>query len=145
MSSIRDQIVTAIVAALEGHNKPSNLTVRRFSLAKIEPEHQPLIEVYPGKDNVQDAPKGRPVVMRTLSVMLDVYAIGDAVDQVIDPILCWVTASLNADRSLGGLALDLRERSAEWDGEMAAMGQGLCKVVIDVEYHHNRINQESKT
>ncbi len=145
MSSIRDQILTAIVTALNGAGKPAGVTVRRFSMAKIEPDQQPLVEVYPGKDIAQDAPKGRPVVMRTLAVILDVYAIGDPVDQEIDPVLCWVTEALNADRSLGGLALDLREKSAEWDGEMAAMGQGLCKVIVEVEYHHNRNNQESRT
>ena len=144
MSSIRDQILTAVVAKLNGAGKPAGVNVRRFSLAKIEPSQLPMIEAYPGSDVVKDTSKGRQSLMRTLGLILDVYAMGDPVDQALDEAVCWITTALQADQSLGGLVMDVRERSAEWDAEMAAQGTGLCKVLVEIDYIHNRLNQEIK-
>jgi hypothetical protein len=144
MSSIRNQIIDAVALVLNGANKPAGVNVRRFSLAKIEPSHLPLIEVYPGSDVVKDQSKGRQSLIRTLGLILDVYGMGDPVDVALDEAVCWITTALQADQSLGGLCLDIREKSAEWDAEMAAQGTGLCKVLVEIDYIHNRLNQEVK-
>ena len=144
MSSIRDQIITAVLAKLNGAGKPAGVNVRRFSLAKIEPSQLPMIEAYPGTDVVKDQSKGRQSLIRTLGLILDVYGMGDPVDQSLDEAICWITEALQADQSLGGLTLEVREKSAEWDAEMAAQGTGLCKVLVEIDYIHNRLNQEIK-
>jgi len=143
MSTIRDQIVAAVFAALNGPDKPAGINVRRFSLTRIEPDQMPMIEVYPHKDvAIETKPMA---VRRTLTVGFDVYAAGELVDQEIDPALAWITSALQAaPRSLGGLATDIREGQAEWDGEAALSGIGLCKAYVEIDYIHNRTNQETK-
>lgn len=144
MSSIRDQIIAEVVSRLNGAGKPAGVTVRRYSLAKIEPSQLPLIEVYPHQDVLkQPTAKGRQAVFRTLALMCDVYGQGDPLDQSIDAALCWITAALQADQSLGGLVQDVRDGQAEWDSEQAAMGTGLCKFIVEIDYIHTRNNQET--
>jgi hypothetical protein len=104
----------------------------------------PMIEVYPSKDiPIETKPNS---VRRTLKVGFDVYANGELVDQEIDPALAWITAALQAaPRTLGGLATDIRDGEAEWDGEAALSGIGLCKAFVEIDYTHHRTNQETAT
>lgn len=140
MSSIRDQIVATVVSILDGAGKPDGVNVRRFSLAKIPPEHMPMVEVAPGKDVAIETKAG--AVRRKLLVRFDVYGAGELVDQELDPALCWITAALQADRSLGGLSTDIVDGEVEWDAEAAAQGIGLARVIVEIEYTHTRTSQE---
>lgn len=148
MSSQRDQIIQAIVDCLNQVGHPDDFIARRYSLLKIDFERTPEIlvaEVHPGKDTPERPTKAQALLLRTLLVQVDMYGMGDPIDGRLDPSLCWLTAKLNEDRTLGGLALDMREGPAEWDEQMGQAGIGVCKVYFEVDYTHNRNNQESKT
>lgn len=147
MSSIRDQIVSYVVDLLGGPDKPENVKVRRYSLDKIDFQKDPaqkVIEVHPGKDVPDPLRKGQALVKRTMLLQLDAYAAGDPIDAALDPMLCWITSKLGSNEAIGGLSLDVREGPSEWDEEAAQMGIGLCKVTFEIDYIHNRNNQETK-
>lgn len=148
MSSIRDQIVQEIVGRLNGTaGKPANVVAIRYSLSRIDfvanPTQKPLV-VFPLKDSVQPPKKGQPLLMRTAQIRIDAFSIGEPIDQELDASVCWTTAVMGADPSLGGLCLDVRPVSEEWDEESATQGIGLCKTVWEIDYIHNRTNQETK-
>jgi hypothetical protein len=148
MSSIRDQIVQAVVDALNNTpGKPAEIVAMRYALSKIDfsanPTQKPLI-VHPSKDIPEPTKKGFPVIKRTLVLRIDAYSVGEPIDQNLDPSLCWVTSVIGASGFLGGLVLDVREGNCEWDEEMALEGMGLCKIVVEIDYNHNRNNQEMK-
>lgn len=147
MSSIRDQIVQEVVDRLNDSGKPTNVEAVRYSLSKIDfvanPNHKP-IAVYPARDTVERPRKGQPLLQRTLLLTVAAYSMGEPIDQGMDASLCWITSVLGSDASLGGLALDVRPVSEEWDEDMAIQGIGLCRSSWEIDYIHNRNNQENK-
>lgn len=149
MSSIRDQIVAEIVDRLNTTaGKPAAISAIRYSLSKIDlagnPTQRPLV-VFPLKDLAQPAKKGQPLIMRTAQIRIDAFSVGEPIDQQLDEQICWTTTVMSADPSLGGLCLDIRSVSEEWDEEAAVVqGYGLARTLWEVDYIHNRNNQETK-
>jgi hypothetical protein len=117
MSSIRSQILTFLISALNGAGKPSGVTVEKFRLDSLEPSQLPSMIVYPIQESVERAlPELRsPVVNRTLTVRIECRASGASPsDEMVDAMLTWVVKSCLADRTLGKLAKDTQETLLEW-------------------------------
>jgi hypothetical protein len=119
MSSIRSQILTFLISALNGAGKPSGVTVDKYRLDSLEPSQLPSMIVYPTQEQVERAlPELRsPVVNRTLTVRIECRASEASPatpDEMLDLMLTWAVKSCLADRTLGKLATDTQETLLEW-------------------------------
>lgn len=148
MSSIRDQLIDAVVAKLNGAGKPAKVEAIRYSLSKIDFKPDPtkkFLMVYPEKDQVSPPDRMFGMLKRTLRLCVDAYSLGEPIDENLDPALCWITTALSSDDSLGGLALDVRHVSEEWSEAFAQEGIGMCRSLWDIEYTQLRSSQERQS
>ncbi len=143
MATIRNQILSAIVTALDGAGKPTGLTVSRFGLAAVETAALPYMAVRCAaeKSSAIDGRDGS-AMERHLLVDIECRASGESPDEAVEPLIGWVTTALQGDRSLGGLATDLEEEGIEWSAEDAMEDLGLAVVRVRVDYDTDRNNQE---
>jgi hypothetical protein len=103
MSSIREQIVLAIVAKLSGSGKPSGLSVHRERTRPIQDDQLPAILVYAEDD--EPKPIGAqayhsPLVERQLVIYLEHRAEGSSSvppDAALDPLIVWSTKTMVAN------------------------------------------------
>lgn len=152
MSTIRSQIVDAIVATLnEPSGRPTGLSpVVRCQLSK--PRVAPGVSwifVRSGEDEVRPVGTGTRGTMRehAFTVIVDCIAPGDnatPADKAVDPLIAWCVKQLD-EATLGGLAFDLREM-----GTAYTYRQGdypLCRARISFVVRHTTKsgNAELKT
>ena len=107
----RESIVAAVTSALAGTTGVSTRIYR--SRAEAFPRDEaPAIIIEPAAD----VPRGEPVstckIDWTLTIAIIVYTRGAIPDQLAAPIVGSLHAKLMADRTLGGLALDV------WPGQV---------------------------
>ncbi len=109
-----EQIIQAIVTALDGEGKPAGVTVNRSRRQSVAPDELPMLSVYPVSEKVQTATENRrsPVVTRNFVARIRCRAAG--LDDQLDPLRQLAVAALNANPSLGGLALGVFEEEATW-------------------------------
>lgn len=98
-----EQIVAAIVAQLEA----AGLTVRTDTAAQQSFEDLPVVVVLPGSDIPQPGTFSGAYVNWELSVTLLICADGPTPLLAPEPVRAKAHAALYADRTLGGLAIDL--------------------------------------
>lgn len=120
MASVRERIMAALEAAVNGAGKPAGLNVHRQRRRPIDRDKLPATVVYAIREDVRAFSTG-PIrdVERRLRVRLEHRATGAPEDQVLDPYLVWGTKALKADETLGGLCREINEVLIEWDGEQA--------------------------
>lgn len=104
MSTKREDILTAITTALAGTAGVSGRMYRSRQEA-FSRQESPSIIIEPMSDRIEPVSNRR--IDWTLMVGITVYARGLVPDQVADPIVGAIHAALMADRSLGGLTMDL--------------------------------------
>jgi len=114
MSTIREQIVQAIVAALNTDRPDGIPETVRTREESPEPDQLPMLTFYQGDDDVAPAHKSEPgtgrrhgaVVKRMLVGKLDALGKAGAVpaDAAVDPLLAWGTKAIAGAGRLGGLA-----------------------------------------
>lgn len=109
-----EQILQAIVNALEGEGKPSGSTVNRSRRQAVNPDELPMFSVYPLREDKKRATENRrsPILDRRLLFRVRCRAQGQ--DEALDPLRQWAVAALATDLSLGGLALEVLEEEEEW-------------------------------
>jgi hypothetical protein len=107
----RESIVAAVTSALAGTTGVSTRIYRSRAEAFARDE-APAIIIEPAAD----VPRGEPVstckIDWTLTIAIIVYTRGAIPDQLAAPIVGSLHAKLMADRTLGGLALDV------WPGQV---------------------------
>jgi hypothetical protein len=103
--SIREQIVAAMTAALAGTTGVST-RIYRSRVEAFSRSEAPALVIEPGTDEVLQEVSTCKLDWR-LSVTVAVYVRGAIPDQVADPIIVSLHSKLMADRTLGGLAMDL--------------------------------------
>jgi hypothetical protein len=143
--SLTEQVLQAVVAALDGAGKPAGVTVNRSRRQSIEKDDLPMISVYPIGEEVTRATDNRrsPVVERRLRVEVKCRVVGD--DQANDALRKWAVQSVMADQSLGGLALEIVEESTDWDADDATDADySVAAVDFVVRYTTSRFNLENK-
>lgn len=137
MQSIREQIMQAVVAAINQDGKPDSVpTCMRANMIGSNPEQLPRMSVYPAKEEVARVNRGA-IVRRVLILRVECHAIGlvgeDAADAMVDSMLAWTTKCL-AGNNLGGLVNSIEETALEW--AMEPQDYAYCAAVQDfaIEY-----------
>lgn len=153
MASVREGIVDALVAAIDGVGKPAGLTVHRLRTRPIEQDSLPAILVYLPNESVDrdegdldgaDGDTG-PSVERVLTVRTEFRVkvpTGTAPDTALDPLYVWAVQAVTADGTLGGLALDVREAGTAWDLEEKNVAMAAAVTTFAVLYHTSATDPE---
>lgn len=123
MSSVREQVLQAVMAALNTGRPAGVPAVERTRVIALEASQLPSTVLVPRRESVEKT-GGRfgPLVSRRLSLELEHRAAGGASlppDQAVDALLAWPVKALCAS-TLGGLAIEINESGTEWhyaDGE----------------------------
>ncbi len=114
MSTIREQIISAVVTAL-ATNTPDGIPAPvRTRLDSPGADQLPALTVYQGTETVESMREAKngsarrgPIVRRTLLLSIEVLTkagVNEEPDKAADPILAWATSSIAAAGSFGGLA-----------------------------------------
>ena len=151
MSSIREQILSAIVATLGAAGAPAGLTVHRERTRPIESDSLPAVMVY-AEDDVPKPFAAQnyraPLTERQLTVVLECRAQGSlttAVDVALDPIAIWATQQMFADVSFGGLANEVEEGRSAWQSREGDLPVASCAIHFTVKYRTSRLDPTLKS
>ena len=139
MASIREQIIQAVVAALDGSGKPAGLTVHRYRTRPLEKDDLPAQVVYPAGTGGAVAETvrlygGTNDVLRELRVRIESRVMGAQPDQLLDPLYIWAVKAVMSDPTLGGLAHEIREEATSFDAVEFEQPVGASATDIIVEY-----------
>ena len=134
MTTRREQIIQAIVAAIAGGATP----VYRSRVEPLARNETPAIVVEPLSDNATQTTLGRLDWSLTLRVMVIVR--GDGPDQLADPIIADIHQRIMADMSIGGLAVDLQPGSTSYDLTEGDQPVGVISQEFTVLYKTNLQN-----
>jgi hypothetical protein len=104
MTSIREQILSAIATALASTSGVGG-RVYRSRVEAFSRDEAPALIIEPGPDRAQTYSICK--LDWTLDVLVVVHTRGQIPDQLADPILLDAHSKLMADRTLGGLAIDI--------------------------------------
>lgn len=104
MTSRREQILSYAAAALAGTTLVGS-RIYRSRVDAFSREEAPAIVVEPGIDRAVEFSSCK--LDWTLELIIAVYTRGQVPDQLADPIIVDVNSRLMADRSMGGLAIDI--------------------------------------
>lgn len=105
MSTIREQILTAIVTALTGTTNVGTRIYRSRPEAFTRAETPALLVLWVQDPSVQDV---IGYLQQSLLVRVIVMTRGAVPDQLADPIVDSVHAKIMADQTLGGLCQDIQ-------------------------------------
>jgi hypothetical protein len=127
-ASKSERILAAIEAALAG--TPG--LVAPISRDRYEPpsrEECPCLRIFPESEPHDQGPS-LPVLDAELLVQMELTISGRPLSTLADPIRVEVHSRLMADRTLGGLAYDIRSMGAGWDGEPGEIGVVRLRYVV---------------
>lgn len=115
MSTIREQLIEAAVAAVNNGAPTGVPTCVRTLMQPTEQAQLPAITAFPIREEIDNTKTGRwgPLITRTLYLRFVIYASGDPADSALDPIVEWVSRTLGGSQ-LGGLAQDAVEHELTW-------------------------------
>lgn len=147
MTSTRERIVSELVRRLKtpptGVTMPPALAaerVHRYSLRPIEAEKLPALVVYrfDNKPTLGNHLSGTGLVDNLIeyevSVRVEVRALGEPVDQVVEAFEEYVRQVVFIDPSLGGLAMAAREIAYEVDGALLDRGYAASYISLGFLY-----------
>ena len=106
MPTRREQILSAVAAAL-ATTSGANGRVYRSRQEAFSRSESPSVIVEPGPESSGPEPVSTCKIDHTLTLVVAVYARGLVPDQEADPVVQSVHSLLMADRSLGGLVMDI--------------------------------------
>lgn len=140
MSTVREQIITAAVAALNTGTPGGVPATERERVAAVEEQDGAgAIALYPVRDVPEEVGGGGGPLMRCrLTLAVEVWAKGTALlrpSQAVDPMLVWIVKTLAGNR-LGGLAHDIVEGETIFAYE--AGDNPWCRATVEliVSYQH---------
>lgn len=143
--SIREQILEAIVAALQAGGGPAGLSVHRSRARPLSKDQLPAQVVYPIQERtvVQGAKfapapyLGKPqqvLVRHTMAIIVEHRVIGDPPDVALEPLLVWATAQLLADPQWGTLAISTEEHETKWAASEEDATYGAAAQEFHIDY-----------
>ena len=106
MTTKREQILAAIATALEGTTDVST-RIYRSRVEAFARNEAPALVIEPGTDSAAEEQVSTCKIDWRLPVLVAVYTRGAIPDQLADPIIASIHSQLMADRTLGGLAMDI--------------------------------------
>lgn len=104
MASKREQILAAITSTLAG-TASVGTRIYRSRVDAFARSEAPAIVIQPGQDRALTYSTCK--LDWTLDVVIAVYTRGAIPDQLADPIIVSLNSKLMADRTLGGLVMDI--------------------------------------
>ena len=138
MSSKTEQILAAIETALAG---TAGVGPRIFR-DRWEPmgrNEMPALVIQPSDES--DETDVMPYTRCTLGVDIDVLVSGTKLSVLADPIRVSLHSKLLADRSLGGLAIDIQRNGANWDASSGEIGVLRLKYLVKFRTLTNDLTQ----
>lgn len=131
MSSIPEQVVSAIVAALTNATAAGDRVYRSREMAITKGE-TPCIAVVPV--NEDSSAFTSSVDECTLTVTVEVHTRGDPFDAAADPLLVDIHRLLTKDAGLSGLVVNFRKKSKSWDAHEADETAGFVLTHYEMRY-----------
>ena len=127
MSSKTEQILTAIKTALAGTTGVS-ARIYRDRYEALARNEMPALVIQPETEDQQLTTI--PFTQSTLTVAIDVLISGSPLSTLADPTRVSLHSKLMADRSLGGLSLDVIPGGIQWDADSGEIGILRCNYQI---------------
>lgn len=150
-TSIREQIVVALVAALNGTSGITGLTIHRERTRPIEIDSLPAIMVYAD----DDVPKtlgqqvyAAPLTERQLTLAIECRAQGTSSvspDEALDPVLVFAAKTVLANERFGGLASGVEEGKTVWSSREGDVPVASAKLSFTIRYRTSRLDPTSKS
>lgn len=142
MASAREQILAAMLTALNT-NRPSGVPVAtRTRLALYTEGALPAINVYPVKEQGgRIGGHAGPALRRKLAIHVDCIANGDLPDQQLDALIVWCTKTLDGNL-LGGLVNSLEPGEILWQYDNAESEYATATIQFFVDYATKTGNEE---
>ena len=106
MTTKREQIMAAIATTLEGTTDVGT-RIYRSRVEAFARNEAPALVIEPGTDSAAEEQVSTCKIDWRLPVLVAVYTRGAIPDQLADPIIASIHSQLMADRTLGGLAMDI--------------------------------------
>lgn len=117
MSSLREQILSAALTALNTSHPSGVPATVRGRHRNLTPDQLPALSLYPGpEDTVQPVHHSRsPIMQRSLGIVIEAVAAassGMTADQAVDPLCAWAVKALagNLFGALATAALEVKTR-----------------------------------
>ena len=111
-TSRREQILAALYSELEG-TVDVGTRIYRSRVEAFSREEAPAIVIEPARDPARTYSNCK--LDWTLDVLVAIYTRGSNADQLADPIAVDVHSRLMADRTIGGLAIDIVPIDTVWE------------------------------
>lgn len=157
-SSIREQIILAVVALLSADGGPDGLTVHRERTRPLESDALPAILIYAEDDAPETLAKQQyqaPLVTRNLILHIECRALGSTTvppDQALDPLLVWTTQVLaqnehfpTSDTPPVPLANGVVEGKTSWLSKEGDKLFAAAATEWTVKYRTSRLDPTSRT
>ena len=106
MSTKREQILAAIATTLEG-TADVGTRIYRSRVEAFARNEAPALVIEPGTDSASEEQVSTCKIDWRLPVLIAVHTRGAIPDQLADPIIASIHSQLMADRTLGGLVMDI--------------------------------------
>ena len=133
MTIKRESILAAIATALDGTVQVGARIYRSRAEAFARNE-APALLIEPGPDTPREEPVSTCKIDWRLSVDVVVYTRGAIPDQLAGPIVADVHSKLMADRTLGGLAMDIWPGPVQHQKDQADAAAGWTVCNYSVRY-----------
>lgn len=142
MASKREQILAAIRTTLT-NTTGVGTRIYRSRVEAFQRNEAPALVIEPGNDTSAPEPVSTCKIDWTLQVLIAVHTRGGIPDQAADPIIVSIHSKLMADRSLGGLVMDIWPVSVDpqFDKADAAANWTVC--TYQVRYRTSLTSIES--
>jgi hypothetical protein len=138
MSSRREQLVVAAVAALNAAGKPAGVTVHRARTRPLAQDQLPAMVVYLlSEDTTRGDGRDGYKARRNAKVRIECrVAVEDDTppDTAVDPLLTWATKAMMADPYWGGLARNTQEDATTWDADETDRVYAAAAVDFTIDY-----------
>jgi len=113
--SITERILQAVIAALDGPGKPNGTKVDRSRRLPVDARELPRISLERLDEGVTPATGTRTSQLRDRRLRVAVVSRVAGPDEDLDAFSQWAITALEADPSLGGLALGIEEQAVDWE------------------------------
>lgn len=147
MATRREQILAAALTALNGAGKPTGFTAERSRSRPTTRAQLPFGNVFVASESV-DYESVTPQVRRTLDWGVAIFEVaknadGEVSETVLDPLHLWVTESVLADPTFGGLAEYTYEQGTQWEMDEAEVVMATATITFQTVYVTHEADQES--
>ncbi len=130
-TSRREQILAALYSELDGTVDVGS-RIYRSRVEAFSREEAPAIVIEPARDPAR--PYSICKLDWTLDVLVAIYTRGSNADQLADPIAVDVHSKLMADRTIGGLAIDIIPIDTVWERDKGDLTSLWLVLTYQVRY-----------